>query len=126
MKSERSFVQSFVPFVHVKDVARSTEFYERFGFKVEDTYDVGEERVWCWLERDQARLMLAKADAPVVASEQAVLFYLYAHNMDELRAELAQVGLEPTEVKPGGPGPDREFRVFDPDGYCVIVTETVA
>jgi hypothetical protein len=50
-------------------------------------------RVWCWLERQQARLMLAEADAPVVASEQAALFYVYAHELEELHSRLARQGL---------------------------------
>jgi hypothetical protein len=83
-------------------------------------------RVWCWLERSQARLMLAEADAPVVASEQAVLFYLYAHELAELHTRLAEAGLGPGPIEPGAPGPDREFRISDPDGYCVMVTDAAA
>jgi hypothetical protein len=79
----------------VRDVLRSTAFYERFGFEVRHTYDVDGRRVWCWLERNQGRLMLAEADAPVVASEQAVLFYLYAHDLEDLHRRLAEAGSSP-------------------------------
>jgi len=83
-------------------------------------------RVWCWLERNQAWLMLAEADAPVVASQQAVLFYVYAHQLEELHSQLAESGLEQGRIGPGAPGPDREFSIADPDGYCVMVTDAAA
>ena len=74
MNANPAYVEGLVPFVHVRDVMRSTAFYEQFGFQVHNTYEEDGRRVWCWLERHQARLMLAEADAPVAASEQAVLF----------------------------------------------------
>jgi hypothetical protein len=126
MSANQAYVEGFVPFVHVRDVMRSTAFYALFGFEVRHTYEVDGRRVWCWLERSQARLMLAEADAPVVASEQAVLFYVYAHELAELHTRLAEAGLEPGPIEPGAPGPDREFRVSDPDGYCVMVTDAAA
>jgi hypothetical protein len=94
-----------VPFVHVRDVHLSTAFYERFGFEVHNVYEVEGRRVWCWLERNQARLMLAEADAPVDAGAQAVLFYLFAHDLDELHGRLAEAGLEPGPIASGRPGP---------------------
>jgi predicted lactoylglutathione lyase len=52
-----------VPFVHVEDIAKSTAFYELFGFEVRSTFDVDGRRVWCWLERDGYCLMVADAAA---------------------------------------------------------------
>lgn len=105
---------------------RSTSFYERFGFKVHNTYEEEGRCIWCWLERRQARLMLAQADAIVDASEQAVLFYLYAHGLEELHIQLTEAGLEPGPIEAGAPGPDRQFGISDPDGYLVMVTDAVA
>jgi predicted lactoylglutathione lyase len=126
MSAEHAYVEGLVPFVHVQDVLRSTAFYERFGFEVRNTYEVEGRRVWCWLERHQARLMLAQADEPVVASQQAVLFYVYAHDLEELHEQLAQAGCEPGPIAPGAPGPDRQFRIDDPDGNCVMVADAAA
>jgi catechol 2,3-dioxygenase-like lactoylglutathione lyase family enzyme len=120
------YVEGLVPFVHVRDVPRSKTFYERFGFEVHNTYDEDGRLVWCWLERHQARLMLAEADGPIVASEQAVLFYVYAHDLEQLHSRLAKAGLEPGAIEPGEPGPERQFRVSDPDDYCVMVTDAAA
>jgi hypothetical protein len=126
MRANQAYVEGLVPFVHVRDVMRSTAFYALFGFESRNTYDVDGRRVWCWLARNQARLMLAEADAPVVASEQAVLFYLYAHDLEELHSRLADARVEPGPIRPGAPGPDREFPVSDPDGYRVMVTDAAA
>ena len=126
MSANHAYVEGLVPFVHVRDVLRSTAFYELFGFEVHNTYDVDGRRVWCWLERNQAHLMLAEADAPVVASDQAVLFYVYAHELEALHSRLAEEGLEPGPIESGAPGPDRQFRIFDPDGYCLMVTDAAA
>lgn len=68
MSASPAYVEGLVPFVHVRDVMRSTAFYAHFGFEVRNTYEEDGRRVWCWLERHQARLMLAQADAPIVSS----------------------------------------------------------
>jgi hypothetical protein len=126
MSANGAYVEGLVPFVHVRDVPRSAAFYERFGFEVRNTYEVHGRRVWCWLERSQARIMLARADGPVDAEQQAVLFYVYAHELEELHGRLAEAGLEPGPIEPGAPGPDRQFRIADPDGYTVMVTDAAA
>jgi hypothetical protein len=55
-----------------------------------------------------------------------VLFFLYAHDLEELHRRLAEAGLEPGPIVPGAAGPDREFGMLDPDGYCVMVTDAEA
>ena len=122
MISHKPYVQGLVPFVRVQDVMRSTEFYELFGFEVLETFEPGGRRVWCWLERNQARLML-EAGGPVAAAEKYVQFYLYVDDLEELHERLREAAFEPGPIHPGAPGPDREFRVDDPDGYCVMVTD---
>jgi predicted lactoylglutathione lyase len=119
-------IEGLVPFVHVRDVAKSADFYERFGFSVANSYEVNGRRVWCWLERHQARLMLAESEEPVPAQQQFVLFYLYVQDLDDLHGQLAQAGLEPGPIESGDPGPDRQFSIDDPDGYNLMVTEAEA
>jgi predicted enzyme related to lactoylglutathione lyase len=126
MGSGAAYVEGFVPFVHVRDVPRSAAFYAHFGFEVRHVHEVRGRRVWCWLERHQARLMLAEASEPVDPGVQGVLFFLYAHDLEELHRRLTEAGLEPGPIVPGAPGPDREFGMLDPDGYCVMVTDAEA
>ena len=85
----KSTIFSLVPMAHVAHVQRSADFYEQLGFKVVSTYknDAG---VLCWVDltSSDVRLMLTLASAPVVADQQAVLFYSYADDLIGLREHL--------------------------------------
>jgi catechol 2,3-dioxygenase-like lactoylglutathione lyase family enzyme len=116
-------VSDLVPFAHVADVDRSVAFYERLGFEMLHEFVPGDRRVWAFLERGDARLMVAEADEAVDPAAQAVLFYLYTRDLDTLRDRLVAAALTPGEITTGGPGPDRQMRVEDPDGYCLMVAE---
>lgn len=116
-------VSALVPFVHVVDIARSVAFYRDLGFTVVDTFEPDGELAWAFLESDGARLMLARASAPIDHHAQAVLFYLYARDLDGLRDHLVAVGASPGEIFDGTPGPKREMRVADPDGYVLMIAQ---
>lgn len=116
--------QSFVPFIHVANVTRSIEFYNRLGFSVRNKLatDGGAEPTWAYLESGSAQLMLARADEPVVAAQQAVLFYLYVADVKAKHKEVSDRGIAAGEIAYPFYCPDGEFRVDDPDGYCVMIT----
>lgn len=116
-------VSDLIPFVHVADPERSAAFYRFLGFEVRDSYHHEGKLDWVFLERSNARLMLARASAPIDPAAQAVLFYLYARDLDALRAHLIAGGVGAGKIVDGRPGPRREFRLSDPDGYCLIVAE---
>ncbi len=118
-----STVSALVPFVHVADVERSVAFYRHLGFAPVDTYAPGGELVWASLQVGRAHLILARAGAPIDHREQAVLFYLYAHDLAGLRDRLVARGLAPGEIVDGSPGPRREMRVADPDGYVLMIAQ---
>jgi catechol 2,3-dioxygenase-like lactoylglutathione lyase family enzyme len=109
--------------VHVADMERSIRFYERLGFGVADRHVEGGKLVWCWLEREHARLMLARADAPIDPGEQAVLFWVYTQDLDALREHLASEGVETGPITDSDVGPRRQLWLQDPDGYAVAVGE---
>ena len=111
-------VQALVPFVHVTDVDASAAFYALLGFEVGATYRPADRLSWVALRHAGANLMLALADAPVVAGEQAVLFYLSA-----LRDGLVSHGVVAGEIVDGSPGPKQEMRISDPDGYVLMVAQ---
>lgn len=117
-------VSDLVPFVHVRDVPRSVAFYERLGFEVRDTYEVDDRLVWAALQHEHARVMLALASAPIDPRQQAVLFYLYAEDLDGLRGHLLADGVPVGPIVDGSPGPKREMRLSDPDGYCLMIAES--
>lgn len=118
----KSTIFSLVPMAHVADVQRSADFYELLGFKVASTFknDAG---LLCWVDlaSGDARLMLTRADTPVAAAQQAVLFYLYADDLIGLREHLLGKGIAvsaityPFYMKKG------EIRAADPDGYVLLI-----
>jgi catechol 2,3-dioxygenase-like lactoylglutathione lyase family enzyme len=109
---------------HVADVAASAAFYEKLGFAIDDSFTPpGEEApAWVSLRSGSAALMLARASEPVVAAQQAVLFYVYGPDVGALHRRLAEAGLEPGPIANPFYNPQGEFRLIDPDGYVVMVT----
>jgi hypothetical protein len=116
-------VDGLVPFVHVADLERSIAFYLLLGFEVRRTYEHGGRRVWAWLHRASAQLMLAAASGPVDAGQQAVLFYLYTSNLRARREHLLAHGAHPGAIHDGTPAPRQQLRIADPDGYCLMIAQ---
>lgn len=116
-------VSDLVPFAHADDIDASVRFYERLGFHVRESYRSGERLNWAFLQAGHARLMLARADAPIIAREQATFFYLYARDLFALRERLVQADVDAGEIRDGTPGPKLEMRVEDPDGYVLMIAQ---
>jgi catechol 2,3-dioxygenase-like lactoylglutathione lyase family enzyme len=117
---------ALVPFVQVADVEASIAFYTLLGFGVLREHGPAGRRVWAWLRGGQAELMVAETEEPVDPAAQGVLFYLYADDLDGLRAHLRAHGQLPSGIADGSPGPRRELRIDDPDGYCLMIAEREA
>ena len=120
-----------IPFHHltamafVRDVDASLAFYRTLGFEVRATFpEDGTSPNWASLHSGGAELMVAKAEAPVVGAEQAVLFYLYCDDVAAKHTELAAAGLAVGEITTPFYNPRGEFRVVDPDGYVLMITHT--
>jgi hypothetical protein len=111
---------------HVRSVSASIAFYALLGFEVENTFVPAEREdpSWASLGSDRARLMLSKADEPVVASQHAVLFYVYCDDVAELRERLVGDGIAAGPITHPFYAPHGEFRIEDPDGYVIMVTHT--
>ena len=119
-------IRSLVPMAHVADVERSVRFYETLGFRLLNTFtsDGSSTPAWAALESDGAGFMVTRAREPVAASPQSVLFYLYADDVDGMRASLEQQGLAPGPMAYPFYAPRGEFRLTDPDGYTLMITHT--
>lgn len=116
-------LRRLVAMAHVESVTRSIEFYTQLGFGVVNTVPEGSsEPTWAFLESSEARLMLAKATAPVVPDQQAVLFYLYFDDILSVHADLKSRGLRVGGLKFPFYCPKGEFYLADPDGYCLMLT----
>jgi ketosteroid isomerase-like protein/catechol 2,3-dioxygenase-like lactoylglutathione lyase family enzyme len=117
-------VSDLIPFLHVADVTASIAFYEHLGFRVTATHPTTTSAPdWASLEADQAQLMLARADEPIVARSQGVLFYLFSRDLFGLRERLIAANIDAGEITDGRPGPNAEMRLRDPDGYVLIVAQ---
>jgi catechol 2,3-dioxygenase-like lactoylglutathione lyase family enzyme len=114
-------LRGLVPMAHVADVARSIEFYCEIGFEVLNTLVVEGRLQWAWVKSGTANLMLARSARPMNPDGQDVLFYLYAPDVAAYRDALAAKGIRVSELSYPEYGPDGEFRMSDPDGYCLLV-----
>jgi len=118
-------INNLVVMAHVADVQRSADFYSQLGFRVVSTFknDAG---VLCWvdLRSSNAALMLTRADAPVVAGQQAVLFYLYADDLIGLREHLLASGVAVSAISYPFYMQKGEIRVEDPDGYVLLIGQS--
>ena len=117
--------RALVPFAHVADVRRAVAFYEKLGFEMGGSL-AGEAGAldWAILEHQGAQLMVARASAPVMAEEQAILFYVYYEDVVAAHSALTASGLDVGPVLYPQHSPRGEFRITDPDGYTVQVTHT--
>lgn len=117
--------RALVPMAHVADVRRSVDFYTKFGFTLGGSVKgSGESLDWAVVEHDGAQVMFARATAPVMAEQQAVLLYVYYADVAAAHAALMAAGIDVSEITTPPHSPRGEFRVDDPDGYAIIVTHT--
>jgi catechol 2,3-dioxygenase-like lactoylglutathione lyase family enzyme len=114
-------VESLVPMAHVTNLDRSIEFYAKLGFDVMNTFKHQEQLRWAWLRSGGADLMLSAADEPVIASQQAILFYAYTADVSRMREHLLASGVAASPIQYPFYNPRGEFRVSDPDGYVVMI-----
>jgi hypothetical protein len=52
------------------------------------------------------------------------VFYLYSSDLDAYRERLIEAGIPAGRIEKPFYAPRGEFRVVDPDGYCLMVTHT--
>jgi catechol 2,3-dioxygenase-like lactoylglutathione lyase family enzyme len=107
---------------HVADVQRSVDFYKRLGMELRGSLkNSSGDLQWAHVACEQAELMLARASEPVVASQQAVLFYLYSPDLVALRDHLIAAGVRVSPITYPAYMPKGEIRIDDPDGYCLLI-----
>jgi len=116
-------VNRLVPFVRVKDVERSVTFYHHLGFTPESVFKYRGRLAWAALVSEGAEIMFEGGSDPTERDREAVLFYLYSHELAELRKQLLAAGIDAGEIEDGSPGPREEMRVIDPDGYVLMIAQ---
>lgn len=115
-------VTGLIPMAHVQDVQRSADFYRLLGMELRGSLrDAFGGLRWADLVSDQAQLMLARSSGPIVAGDQAVLFYLYTPDLVALREQLLAKGITVSAITYPDYMPDGEIRLEDLDGYVILV-----
>jgi catechol 2,3-dioxygenase-like lactoylglutathione lyase family enzyme len=114
-------IDNLVPMAFVASVPRSIEFYGRLGFTVKNTVEHDGALNWAWLSSGKADLMVTTASDPVVASQQAILFYLYTRDVAKFQTEMRAKGVTVGEITRPFYMPNGEVRITDPDGYVLLV-----
>ena len=90
----RAKATGLVPMAHVADVQRSVDFYRLLGMELRGSLKRSDGGLqWAHIACEGAELMLTRADQPIVASQQAVLFYLYSPDLIALRQHLLTAGI---------------------------------
>jgi len=115
-------VTGLVPMAHVADVQRSVDFYKLLGMEVRGSLrNPAGVLKWVQLACAQAELMITRGDKPVIASQQAVLFYLYSPDLVALREHLLADGVKVSAITYPEYMRKGEISLEDPDGYCLLI-----
>jgi hypothetical protein len=115
-------VTGLIPMAHSADVQRSVDFYKHLGMEIRGSLRNPSGKLqWVHLACEQAHLMITRASEPVIASQQAVLFYLYSPDLIALREHLLASGVKVSPITYPEYMPKGEIRVDDHDGYCLLI-----
>jgi glyoxalase/bleomycin resistance protein/dioxygenase superfamily protein len=118
----KPFVTGLIPMAHVADVQRAIDFYKLLGMDVRGSLrNPSGQLQWVHLACGHADLMFARAAEPVIAGQQAVLFYLYSPDLVALREHLLASDVKVSAIQYPDYMPKGEIRVDDPDGYCLLI-----
>lgn len=146
-----SGIHRSVPFVYVADIDRSLAFYSLLGFRAREVMRDPDGRPnWAWAETAPggsrgvvAQIMFSRTWRPIFPDDQDIFFYMYTLDLQRLRQHLLANNIldggSPTnwETPEGTPRatntlfaihhppymPAGEFRLHDPDGYCILIGE---
>jgi uncharacterized glyoxalase superfamily protein PhnB len=124
--SSTAAIRGLVPIAHVADTKRSIEFYAQLGFEVLSKFEPEGRLKWAHLRNGGADLMLSLAAEPINPAAQGVLFYMYVLDVAKFREQLAAQGLKVGELQYFFFAKDGEFRIVDPDGYVLLVSQACA
>lgn len=137
-------VYRVVPYLHVADPEQSVAFYAALGFDEDGLFrKLDGQAIWASVKYADpsgavSEVFFARADAPVVPEQQAVILYMYSRDVRALRRHLLDRGLHDGGEYCGQTGPNNgrrvafevyhpaymnsgELRVADPDGYCLLI-----
>jgi hypothetical protein len=118
-------VTGLIPMAHVADVQLTVDFYSLLGMEVRGNLRSPQGILqWVHISSAQAHAMFTRASEPVIASQQAVLFYVYSPDLIALRDHLLANGVPVSAITYPEYMPKGEIRIKDPDGYVLLVGQS--
>lgn len=115
-------VTGLIAMAHAADMQRSLDFYRLLGMEIRGSLrNASGELQWAHIACEQADLMLTRASEPIIASQQAVLFYLYSPDLIALREHLLANRVTVSAITYPEYMRKGEVRLQDPDGYVLLI-----
>ena len=115
-------VTGLIAMAHAADMQRSLDFYRLLGMEIRGSLrNASGELQWAHIACEQADLMLTRASEPIIASQQAVLFYLYSPDLIALRKHLLANRVTVSAITYPEYMRKGEVRLQDPDGYVLLI-----
>jgi catechol 2,3-dioxygenase-like lactoylglutathione lyase family enzyme len=108
------------PMLHVAEIEKSIEFYERLGFQTIDT-DGCQPIAWARLHCEGGAVMFLRAEEPMHTVEHSVMLYMYCADLEALRNQLVDAGVKVTPIRRPEYMPSGEVTLADPDGYPICI-----
>ena len=106
------------PMIHVADVRRTTEWYARIGFAVEETHTDGEIMTWALLSFGAGRVMFNAGGRPSTAERREVDLYVQVDDVQHLYHRIRSTVPIVCDLNDAFYGM-REFTVRDPNGFWI-------
>jgi predicted enzyme related to lactoylglutathione lyase len=110
---------------YVREINRSREFYELFGFTEQRSGASGESS-WSYLQSGDTTVLVAAVQPPLIQVELPLLIYLYVDDVAAVTTRLQEAGHRVEHVGYPDHAPGGEARTFDPDGNVVLFGQRVA
>jgi catechol 2,3-dioxygenase-like lactoylglutathione lyase family enzyme len=122
-RTTQAQLTGLIPMAHVANVQRSVDFYKLLGMELLGSLKASDssELRWAHVACEEAHLMLARASGPIIASDQAVLFYLYSPTLIALREHLIAAAVSVSPITYPEYMTKGEVRLVDPDGYVLLI-----
>ncbi len=113
---------------YVKDVSKTTEFYEALGFRIgrQEADRVACYVNWFWVEfvaQDKEEDPQRKKEAGLPNKGSGQYLYIKVDSIDDFYKGVVELGMKPESEPQAKASGNREFLLRDPDGYKLVFFE---
>jgi catechol 2,3-dioxygenase-like lactoylglutathione lyase family enzyme len=109
------------PMLHVAEVEKSIEFYQRLGFELIDSE--GAPIGWARMHCEGGAVMFLRAEEPIRAVEHSFMLYMYCPDLQGLHKQITDAGVKVSAIRHPPYMPSGEIMLADPDGYSISIAQ---